>query len=276
AKEETPEPQNALTEKFTEEEWKALKELRSQLPDIFADAYDNKEGAKTTPITIWGVTIDPQNPTSSAKVSVVLMKFLRARNLNAAEAREMIRQTLRWRDEFKIDEVLKEEFDPEVYGNIGHIFGKDKLGHPIIYNLYGANKQAFADVPKFIRWRVQFMEKGIQLLDFETVDQMVQVHDYEGVGMRDRDQNSKNAAKEATNIFSSHYPEFLAPNGKFFVNVPTMMAWIFWIFKPLLSAATLAKMRVVGSGPKAIGKEILPFVDASELPKRYGGTAEAF
>jgi phosphatidylinositol transfer protein SFH5 len=80
---------------------------------------------------MWGVTIDPKNPQSSAKVSVVLMKFLRARNLNPAEAREMLRQTLRWRDEFKIDEVMKEEFDPEVFGGVGHIFGNDKLGHPI-------------------------------------------------------------------------------------------------------------------------------------------------
>lgn len=94
--------------------------------------------------------------------------------------------------------------------------------------------------------------------------------------MRSRDANTKNAASEATSIFSSHYPEFLAPHGKFFVNVPAVMAWMFWLFKPVLSAATLAKMRVVGSGPKAIGKEILPFVDASELPKRYGGEAEAF
>ena len=26
------------------------------------------------------------------------------------------------------------------------------------------------------RWRVQFMEQSIELLDFETIDQMVQIH----------------------------------------------------------------------------------------------------
>ena len=31
--------------------------------------------AEPKPFTLWGVTIDPANPTSSAKVSVVLMKF---------------------------------------------------------------------------------------------------------------------------------------------------------------------------------------------------------
>lgn len=63
------------------------------------------------------------------------------------------------------------------------------------YNLYGGNQDlnaVFKDTRRFIRqvvllgtipriilsfsWRVQLMEKGVKLLDFETVDQMVQVH----------------------------------------------------------------------------------------------------
>jgi len=94
------EPQNALTEKFTEKEWAALKELRvraikirstrhfryidrsffsqSLLPDVLEKAYDGREGARTTPIVIWGVTLDP-NESKDARASVVLMKWLRAR-----------------------------------------------------------------------------------------------------------------------------------------------------------------------------------------------------
>jgi phosphatidylinositol transfer protein SFH5 len=52
------------------------------------------------------------------------------------------------------------------------------------------------------------------------------------------------------------------------LNVPYFLKWIFWLFKPVLPAATLAKMKVVGSGPHTIGKE---------LPQRYGGSvANAF
>ena len=114
--------------------------------------------------------------------------------------------------------------------------------------------------------------------------------------MSSRDANSKRAAAEATNIFQNHYPELLvrvkisvnnSSNSvhlhirrnqykKFFVNVPSLLTWIFWLFKPLISAATLAKMTVVGSGSHAIGKELLPVIDAKQLPKRYGGDAEAF
>lgn len=63
---------------------------------------------------------------------------------------------------------------------------------------------------------------------------------------------------------------------KFFVNVPSYLTWIFWLFKPLMPAATLAKMSVVGYSPRTIGKALLPFIDSKELPKRYGGQADGF
>ena len=53
------------------------------------------------------------------------------------------------------------------------------------------------------------MEESVLALNFETVDQMVQVHDYEGVSLSSRDANSKQAASEASSIFQNHYPEFL-------------------------------------------------------------------
>jgi hypothetical protein len=59
------------------------------------------------------------------------------------------------------------------------------------------------------------------------------------------------------------------------VNVPGYMAWLFWIFKAVLPAATVAKMSVVGSSPRSIGKALLPLIAADELPKRYGGNATA-
>ena len=52
------------------------------------------------------------------------------------------------------------------------------------------------------------------------------------------------------------------------------MTWIFWLFKPVLSPATIAKMKVVGHGPSTIGKELLPLIDDKELPGQYGGAVE--
>ena len=54
------------------------------------------------------------------------------------------------------------------------------------------------------------------------------------------------------------------------------MTWIFWLFKPLISANTLAKLNVVGSSTSTIGAALLPVIDAKELPRKYGGEAEDF
>ncbi|EGN96686.1 hypothetical protein SERLA73DRAFT_184823 [Serpula lacrymans var. lacrymans S7.3] len=276
---EQEEPQNALTKKFTEAEWAALKGFRSILPSVIAEGYrddPDRTDADTKPVKLWGVDIDPSNPID-ARVSVVLMKFLRARNLSIPEAKDMLVSTLRWRESFKVEEALQEEFPEDIFGQLGYIYGHDKEGRPVVYNLYGANKDldaVFGDVNRFLRWRVAFMEKSIALLDFETIDQMVQIHDYDGVGFSSRTPNSKNAASEASSIFQGHYPELLSR--KFFINVPSFLSWVFWIFKPLISSATLAKMSVVGSGKRAIGQALLPVIDADQLPKRYGGEADAF
>jgi len=91
----SPEPQNPLTERFTTQEWIVLKEFRvtqtysqlytspltsiqDALPEILAQAFPDNPKAKETPFSMWGVKIDPNNP-RDAKISVVLMKFLRAR-----------------------------------------------------------------------------------------------------------------------------------------------------------------------------------------------------
>ncbi|EMD38799.1 hypothetical protein CERSUDRAFT_112536 [Gelatoporia subvermispora B] len=266
----TDDPQNALTEKFTEPERAALKELRAQLSEAIAGAVTDRES-----VTLWGVPLSGDAPATDARVSVVLMKFLRARDLDVEAARKMLSDTLKWREEFKVDEVTKAEYDEETFGGVGKIFGHDKDGRPVVYNLYGGNKKAFGNVEEFIRWRVAFMEKCIAELDFVTQDQMVQIHDYDGVPMIfGRDANQKAAAAQATKIFQDYYPEFLYR--KFFVNVPSLLTWVFWMFKPLMPAKTLSKMSMIGSGPSTIGAAVLPVIDAAELPKRYGGQASDF
>ena len=81
----------------------------------------------------------------------------------------MMIATLRWRDEFKVEDAMKETF-PDVFNGFGHIYGHDKEGRPVVcasfsafsivpdracsYNIYGGNNDltaAFSDVQRFIR-----------------------------------------------------------------------------------------------------------------------------
>ena len=81
----------------------------------------------------------------------------------------MFVSTLRWRQSFDVEAAGKEEFPQDVFGNIGHNFGRDRDGRPVTcvlvpyccaklnlarYNLYGGNqdlKAVFGDVQRFIR-----------------------------------------------------------------------------------------------------------------------------
>lgn len=122
---------------------------------MFAEAFPEKKGAESTPIKLWGVTIDPQaGKAVDARVSVVLMKFLRARcdlmkneyiihhsldretfarNLSVPDARSKLVSTLQWRDSFKPEEATKEAFPPDIFGQLGHVYGKDKDERPVTY-----------------------------------------------------------------------------------------------------------------------------------------------
>lgn len=54
----------------------------------------------------------------------------------------MLASTLKWRDEFKVDEIVNEEF-PEAFGPVGKVFGTDKEHRPITCVLISINSSAW-------------------------------------------------------------------------------------------------------------------------------------
>ncbi len=45
----------------------------------------------------------------------------------------MLVGTLRWRSEFDVEAAVKEEFPADVFDSLGHVYGKDKQGRPVVY-----------------------------------------------------------------------------------------------------------------------------------------------
>jgi len=45
----------------------------------------------------------------------------------------MLVATLRWRDEFDVEAACNEKFPQDIFGSLGHIYGHDKQGHPVVY-----------------------------------------------------------------------------------------------------------------------------------------------
>ena len=69
------------------------------------------------------------------------------RNLNVRDARDMLISTLRWRKNFDIEAAMKEEFPQDVFGQLGHIYGMDKEGRPVV----SVAAQSFTTLDAYIK-----------------------------------------------------------------------------------------------------------------------------
>lgn len=130
---------------------------------------------------------------------------------------------------------------------------------------------------RFIKWRAATMELSVQKLKLNEVTepipedgtdpyQLIQVHDYFNVRFFRMEPEVRAASKETISVFSMAYPELLAH--KYFVNVPSIMGWMFGAMKLFLAPATLRKFHPMTSGATLATE--LPQL-AGSLPKEYGG-----
>ncbi|GKC71472.1 cellular retinaldehyde binding/alpha-tocopherol transport [Tanacetum coccineum] len=134
-------------------------------------------------VSIWGIPL-----LADERSDVVLLKFLRARDFKVKEAFAMLKSVVAWRKEFDIESLLNEDLGCE-QEKVVYMHGTDKEGHPVCYNAYGEyqNKELYNETfsseekrTKFLRWRIQFLEKSIRKLDFspDGVCTIVQVVDF--------------------------------------------------------------------------------------------------
>ncbi|KAK9766142.1 Non-classical phosphatidylinositol transfer protein (PITP) [Basidiobolus ranarum] len=261
--------ETGYVDNLTEEQIQALESLRlltiAELPktDISGDE-----------LTLWGVSLANLEELSKAQ-KVILLKFLRAREFKVDLALTMLLETLKWRKEFNMQSLMTETF-PEEIEELGFIHKTNKTGGPVTYNVYGnlkADKVFDADgtPTRFVRWRVQLMEKAITLLDFENgIESMTQVHDYHGASIFRMDRRMKAASSQIIQLFQDHYPEFL--DCKLFVNVPGLMEMLFNIMSVFVSARTKSKFVMVGQANTQ--KTLLNYISNENLPVQYGGNSQ--
>lgn len=165
-------------------------------------------------VSIWGIPL-----LQDERSDVILLKFLRARDFKVKDAFTMLKNTVRWRKEFGIDALLEEDYGND-WDEVVFTHGYDKEGHPVCYNVFSEFQRkdlyqnTFANEEKrqkFLRWRIQFLEKSIRNLDFSPtgISTIVQVNDFKnffGLGKRELWQ----ATNQAVQLFQDNYPEFLA------------------------------------------------------------------
>ncbi|KAG8365269.1 hypothetical protein BUALT_Bualt18G0086800 [Buddleja alternifolia] len=225
-------------------------------------------------ITFWGVPLLPSK--GDERTNILLFKFLRAREFHADDAFEMLKNTLEWRKENKIDSILDEDFGND-YDSLSYMAGFDLEGNPVCYNVYGvfADDELYnkmfgteASRERFLRWRLQLMEKQIQKLDFRPggTSSLVQINDLTNAPGPSR-RDIRVATKHAVGILQDNYPEFVAKN--IFINVPFWYYAFNAILSPFLTQRT--KSKFVFSRPARVTETLLKYIAAEEIPVNYGG-----
>ncbi|KAK8709094.1 hypothetical protein V6N13_060124 [Hibiscus sabdariffa] len=221
--------------------------------------------------TMWGVPL----LSGDEKADVILLKFLRARDFKVSDSFHMLEKCLAWRKEFKADGITDEDLGfKELEGVVAYMHGFDREGHPVCYNAYGVFKdkemcdRMFGDEEKlnnFLRWRVQVMEKGINLLHFKPggINSIIQVTDLKDMPKREL----RVASNQILSLFQDNYPEMVAR--KIFINVPWYFSMLYSMFSPFLTQRTKSKFVISREGFTA--ETLYKFIRPEDVPVQYGG-----
>ncbi|KAL2982703.1 hypothetical protein AAZX31_12G001800 [Glycine max] len=265
-----------------ESESLSLKEDSNRVSDSEKNAIDElkkllKEELEDEEVSIWGVPLFKDDRTD-----VILLKFLRARELKVKDALVMFQNTLRWRKDFNIDALLDEDLGDHLE-KVVFMHGHGREGHPVCYNVYGEfqNKdlyhKAFSSQDnrnKFLRWRIQLLERSIRHLDFTPssgINTIFQVNDLKnspGPAKREL----RLATKQALQLLQDNYPEFVAK--QVFINVPWWYLAFYTMINPFLTQRT--KSKFVFAGPSKSPDTLFKYISPEQVPVQYGGLSVDF
>lgn len=297
-KKETPlpapaasEPVEKVTEKVTAEEEdgsKAVEEIKETIVEVTAtstapveetavpaeEVPATEEDVAPEEVSIWGIPL-----LADERSDVILLKFLRARDFKVKEAFAMLKSVVAWRKEFNIDELLEEDLSGLGLEKVVYNHGVDKEGHPVCYNAFGAfqdnelYQNTFADkekMNKFLRWRIQFMEKSIRNLDFspDGICTFVQVIDLKNSpGLYLYKKELRQATNRALQLLQDNYPEFVVK--QVFINVP----WWYPAYYRMINAlfTTRTKSKFVFAGASRSAETLFIYIVPEQVPVQYGG-----
>ncbi|GAB2291165.1 Patellin-3 [Dionaea muscipula] len=243
-------------------------------------ALEEKEGSfpvealRRTPgedVSIWGIPL-----LKDERSDVILLKFLRARDFRANEAFEMIKRTISWRREFGIENLMEEDLGDDLE-KVVFMHGHDRDGHLVCYNVYGEfqNKElydkTFSDEGKrgrFLRWRIQFLERSVRKLDFGPggVNTIFQVNDLKNAPGPARIE-LRQATRQAVLFLQDNYPEFVAK--QVFINVPWWYIAFYAMMSPFMTQRTKSKFVFVG--PSRTADTLFKYISPEQVPIQYGG-----
>ncbi|URE01145.1 CRAL/TRIO, N-terminal domain [Musa troglodytarum] len=277
-KEPLPPPSQPAEEKAAAADDATAKTVKTIEEAVGPAAAEDVSPAPTAPpeeVFIWGVPL-----VGDEKTDAVLLKFLRARDFKVKDALAMLKDAVIWRKQFGIEALLEEDLGLPELDKVVFMHGNDKEGHPVCYNVYGEfqNKEryekAFGDTDKrrkFLKWRIQYLEKGImEHLHFTPggISSMVQVTDLRN---SPRLGKHRQVTKQAVTLLQDNYPEFISK--KVFINVPWWYLAVNRMMSPFFTQRT--KSKFVFAGPSKSAETLFKYIAPEQVPVAFGGLSKA-
>ncbi|KAG8647976.1 phosphatidylinositol transfer protein 3 isoform X2 [Manihot esculenta] len=197
-----------------------------------------------------------------------LSRYLRARNWNSKKAAKMLKETLKWRLEFKPEKIRWEDVALEAQtGKVYKANYSDKKGRTVLVMRPGfQNTSALGGQIKHL---VYCMENAIMTMNPDQ-EQMVWLIDFQQWTMSSI---SVKAARETANILQNHYPERL---GLAILYNPPKVFESFWMMvKPFIEPKTYKKVKFVYTNDLESLKIMEELFDMDKLDSAFGGRSSA-
>ncbi|KAL0449946.1 UNVERIFIED_CONTAM: Phosphatidylinositol transfer protein PDR16, partial [Sesamum latifolium] len=196
-----------------------------------------------------------------------LRRYLEARNWNLGKAQKMLEESIKWRSEYKPEEIRWHEVAHEgETGKVSKANFHDRKGRTVLIMRPG--KQNTSSPEGNIRHLVYLMENAILNLP-EGQEQMSWLIDFNGWSLNTN--VPIKTARDIIYILQNHYPERLAI---VVLYSPPRIFEAFWkVVKYFVDQKTFQKIKFVYPNNKDSLEVMKSFFDAENLPSEFGGKA---
>ncbi|CAL6370992.1 unnamed protein product [Bathycoccus prasinos] len=177
---------------------------------------------------------------------------------------EMLRNTLKWRKKWHVDECLERSFleNEKLYDIVcsqnSFYVGHGKFGHPIYFDNvtnmpWKQILSEFDDVDTFLRtqiqtmeWQQEFVFKPASERVGYPITQVINIWNLRGMTLGLFTSEIKAVTKKAMQLSQDNYPESLYQS--YIINAPTIFTVIWSIIKLFLDVKTRNKVHIMGHG----------------------------
>lgn len=193
-----------------------------------------------------------------------ISRYLRARNWNTEKASKLLKETAKWRLEYKPEAIRWEDIAHEAEtGKIYRADYVDKYGRTVLVMRPGF--QNTSSTKGQIRYLIYCMENAILNLP-SNQEQMVWLIDFQGWTMASV---SVKVTRETAHILQDYYPERLALG--ILYNPPRIFESFWKVVRPFLDNKTYKKVKFVYSDDIESQKIMTDVFDKEKLESAFGG-----